>query len=158
MSRLPFHSHVRWLKRGTWHSVVNNYCVVASAGELHSCRLCPSSVPDSGGTLLVVFLLYEYVITLDREVNSFWLGAPTGAYVLFLSNRYFNVAINVLGLIEFGHLSDQVGFGVVLCAHVDSDGVLSIVEVRSQQKLNYGRCTHTAGPEAACPWRGDSPY
>ncbi|RPD59066.1 hypothetical protein L226DRAFT_524088 [Lentinus tigrinus ALCF2SS1-7] len=65
--------------------VLNNYCVIAAS----------------------VFLLYEYVITLDREVNSFWHGAPTGASVLFMSNRYFNVAVNVLGLIEFGHFSDD---------------------------------------------------
>ncbi|RPD53393.1 hypothetical protein L226DRAFT_527156 [Lentinus tigrinus ALCF2SS1-7] len=65
--------------------VVNNYCVIAAS----------------------VFLLYEYVITLDREVNSFWYGAPTGACVLFMTNRYFNVAVNVVGLVEFGHFSDQ---------------------------------------------------
>ncbi|TFK85092.1 hypothetical protein K466DRAFT_601461 [Polyporus arcularius HHB13444] len=66
--------------------VVNNYCVVAGS----------------------VFLLYEYVITVDREVNAFWFGAPTGASILFLSNRYLNVVVNVLNLIEFGHFSDEV--------------------------------------------------
>ncbi|KAI0704488.1 hypothetical protein C8T65DRAFT_696536 [Cerioporus squamosus] len=65
--------------------VVNNYCVVAAS----------------------VFLLYEYVITIDREVNAFWYRAPTGASILFLSNRYLSFVVNVLGLIEFGHLSDE---------------------------------------------------
>lgn len=57
---------------------------------------------------LAVFLLYEYVITIDREVNAFWYRAPTGASILFLSNRYLSFVVNVLGLIEFGHLSDEV--------------------------------------------------
>ncbi|TFK85093.1 hypothetical protein K466DRAFT_552588 [Polyporus arcularius HHB13444] len=65
--------------------IVNNYCVVAAS----------------------VFLLYEYVITIDREVNSFWHRAPTGASILFLSNRYLSFVVNVLGLIEFKQWSDE---------------------------------------------------
>ncbi|RDX51238.1 hypothetical protein OH76DRAFT_317255 [Lentinus brumalis] len=69
--------------------IVNNYCVVAAS----------------------VFLLYEYVITIDREVNSFWHRAPTGASILFMSNRYLSFVGNVLGLIEFKQWSDELRVG-----------------------------------------------
>ncbi|KAI0704487.1 hypothetical protein C8T65DRAFT_741045 [Cerioporus squamosus] len=72
--------------------VVNNYCVVAAS----------------------VFLLYEYVITVDREVDAFWYGAPTGASILFLSNRYLSFVVNTLNLVEFGHLSDEVSIDVIV--------------------------------------------
>lgn len=57
----------------------------------------------------LAFFLYDYLITFDREVNSFWHGATSGATVLFLSNRYLNVSVNILGMIEFGQFSDTVG-------------------------------------------------
>ncbi|KAI0794509.1 hypothetical protein C8Q74DRAFT_1365947 [Fomes fomentarius] len=67
--------------------ILNNYCIICSA----------------------VFFLYDYLITFDREVDSFWHGATSGATVLFLSNRYLNVSLNILGMVEFGQFSDTVG-------------------------------------------------
>ena len=37
-------------------------------------------------------LLFEYALTLDREVAMFWKRKATGASVLFLSNRYISLA------------------------------------------------------------------
>ncbi|RPD53394.1 hypothetical protein L226DRAFT_617444 [Lentinus tigrinus ALCF2SS1-7] len=65
--------------------VVNNYCVLAAS----------------------VFLLYEYIITIDREVNLFWQGASIWVSALFLSNRYISFVNNALAVIEFAHISDE---------------------------------------------------
>ncbi|TBU23137.1 hypothetical protein BD311DRAFT_600006, partial [Dichomitus squalens] len=35
-----------------------------------------------------VWLLFEYFLTLDQEVELFWGQRPTVASILFLSNRY----------------------------------------------------------------------
>ena len=39
-------------------------------------------------SLAVAWLLFEYCITLDQEIDLFWGQKITGASVLFLSNRY----------------------------------------------------------------------
>ena len=53
-------------------------------------------------------MLYDYAITLDREIASFWHGMTSGATVLFFTNRYLNVVVTIMGLIEFGQFSDEV--------------------------------------------------
>ncbi len=40
------------------------------------------------GTRRLAMFWYEYIITLDREINLFWNKKITGATVLFLVNRY----------------------------------------------------------------------
>lgn len=41
---------------------------------------------------------YEYIITIDLEVDFFWRGRLTGATLLFLTNRYIVMATLVLGV------------------------------------------------------------
>ncbi|KAI0730619.1 hypothetical protein C8Q76DRAFT_690679 [Earliella scabrosa] len=67
--------------------ILNNYCIIAAGA----------------------FLLYDYAITVDREIASFWHGMTSGATVLFFTNRYLNVVVKIMGLIEFGQFSDEVG-------------------------------------------------
>ena len=55
----------------------------------------------------LVFLIYDCVTTMDREVTSFWNTKFNGAKALFLSNRYLVLLINVLGLIEFRQFTEQ---------------------------------------------------
>ncbi|RDX51239.1 hypothetical protein OH76DRAFT_1417318 [Lentinus brumalis] len=93
--------------------IVNNYCVIAAS----------------------VFLLYEYVITVDREVNAFWFGAPTGASILFLSNRYLNLVVNTLNLVEFGHFSDEVIVHAIVLPYHNADQPFA--EVRSDLYRRY---------------------
>ena len=55
-----------------------------------------------------MFLVYEYIITADREVTLFWNGRMDGATVLFLSNRYLTLIVNMWNLVEFGQFTDEV--------------------------------------------------
>ena len=48
------------------------------------------------------------MITFGREVNLFWTHKYTGASVLFFANRYVTLAWNLMGLAQFGHISEQV--------------------------------------------------
>ena len=45
-------------------------------------------------------VVYEYMITLGREVQLFWRRKLTGAAALFYLNRYLSLVVNVYGLIE----------------------------------------------------------
>ena len=56
-----------------------------------------------------VFLLYDDVITLGREVDMFWHSKLSGASALFFANRYITLLCNVLVLVEIGyHFSNEV--------------------------------------------------
>ncbi|KAI0722599.1 hypothetical protein C8Q76DRAFT_782821 [Earliella scabrosa] len=43
-------------------------------------------------------LAYEYIVTLDREVNLFWTQKITMASVLFIANRYIALFVNLMYL------------------------------------------------------------
>ena len=68
------------------HSTVRNYGMSASFGEWGSSF--SSRIVRSPLTGDVAWLLFEYCITLDQEVDLFWGQKITGASVLYLSNRY----------------------------------------------------------------------
>ncbi|TFK79988.1 hypothetical protein K466DRAFT_605705 [Polyporus arcularius HHB13444] len=53
------------------------------------------------GLVPIVFLLYDYVLTLGREVHLFWNGALTGASVLFFVIRYSTLLYEVLDIVEY---------------------------------------------------------
>ena len=55
-----------------------------------------------------MFLIYDYVITLGREVDAFWPAKLTGAYALFFVNRYVTLIWNMMGLAQLGKFSDEV--------------------------------------------------
>ncbi|RDX51234.1 hypothetical protein OH76DRAFT_1481532 [Lentinus brumalis] len=46
----------------------------------------------------LAFLVYEYMITFEREVNLFWKSKMTGAVVLFLLNRYTVLVTSILAV------------------------------------------------------------
>ncbi len=52
-----------------------------------------------------VLLLFEYALTLDREVAIFWKRKATGASVLFLSNRYISLVAYSARIALMGHWS-----------------------------------------------------
>ena len=43
-----------------------------------------------------VLLFFEYIITLDREIEMFWRRKSSGATALFLANRYTILANAIL--------------------------------------------------------------
>ena len=52
-----------------------------------------TNVPSSHADHVIVVVMYEYLITLGQELNLFWRGKITGAQVLFVINRYLNIAV-----------------------------------------------------------------
>ncbi|KAI1794759.1 hypothetical protein LXA43DRAFT_1091368 [Ganoderma leucocontextum] len=56
----------------------------------------------------LTLLLFEYALTLDREVAIFWKRKATGASVLFLSNRYISLAAYSTRIALMGHWSCSV--------------------------------------------------
>ena len=54
------------------------------------------------------FILCEYFIHLPREVEFFWKRKITGASVLFLSNRYISLAVQVFQNTAIGVTSEKV--------------------------------------------------
>ncbi|PIL24637.1 hypothetical protein GSI_12521 [Ganoderma sinense ZZ0214-1] len=58
------------------------------------------------------FLIYDYAITLGREVNLFWTHKYTGASILFFTNRYVTLTWNVMGLAQLAKISEQFYFGL----------------------------------------------
>ncbi len=53
---------------------------------------------DSVPTALVV---YDFVITLDREMKLFWTRRFTGATVLFFTIRYMPLLYGILGVVKY---------------------------------------------------------
>ncbi|RPD72578.1 hypothetical protein L226DRAFT_490110 [Lentinus tigrinus ALCF2SS1-7] len=53
------------------------------------------------GLVPIVFLLYDYFLTLGREVRLFWTGTLTGASILFFSLRYATLLYEVLDIVEY---------------------------------------------------------
>ncbi|PIL22981.1 hypothetical protein GSI_15678 [Ganoderma sinense ZZ0214-1] len=51
----------------------------------------------------LTLLLFEYALTLDREVAIFWRRRVTGASVLFLSNRYISLVAYSARISLMGH-------------------------------------------------------
>ncbi|RPD70653.1 hypothetical protein L226DRAFT_222885 [Lentinus tigrinus ALCF2SS1-7] len=46
-----------------------------------------------------VMFIYEYILTLDLEVEYFWESRLTAATVLFFGNRYTNILISVCSIL-----------------------------------------------------------
>ena len=55
-----------------------------------------------------VLYLYEYVTTVDEEVELFWNGHKTGATILFHLNRYLALFGYTYNLFVFIPMSDWV--------------------------------------------------
>ena len=56
----------------------------------------------------LVCYIYEYLTTLDREVELFWKGEFSGASILFFLNRYPALATYLYDLTIFLPMSDWV--------------------------------------------------
>ncbi|RPD78401.1 hypothetical protein L226DRAFT_291547 [Lentinus tigrinus ALCF2SS1-7] len=66
------------------------------------------------GFAAVVFLLYDCILTFDREVALFWTGRVNGATALFFAIKYGTVLYNVLSCVSFiPDMSSKVCDGLV---------------------------------------------
>ncbi|TBU24160.1 hypothetical protein BD311DRAFT_868333 [Dichomitus squalens] len=55
-----------------------------------------------------VLYLYNWLITIDQEVEYFWKGKVTGAAILFYLNRYISLASFVISLVDWMPMTDKV--------------------------------------------------
>lgn len=75
-------------------SVINNRLGVAALGTSHllSNRFSLTTC------IPAAFLVYEYMITFQLEVDLFWKTKVTGAVVLFFLNRYIVLVTSLLAV------------------------------------------------------------
>ncbi|KAI0695057.1 hypothetical protein C8T65DRAFT_698830 [Cerioporus squamosus] len=52
-------------------------------------------------TAVTVLLLYEGLITFDREVACFWNAKPTGASLLYFANKWTAILVNFFAMVGF---------------------------------------------------------
>lgn len=57
-----------------------------------------------------VLLLYDYLVTLDREVQLIWGHQLSITSVLFMANRYLNIIIAILELFQQGKFNTNQVF------------------------------------------------
>ena len=68
------------------------------------------------GARFVALILYDYLLTLGREVGLYWKMKPTGASVLFAFNRYLtivyavSVGVAALSAFEWTNTVYSVGY------------------------------------------------
>ena len=70
-----------------------------------------------------VFLVYDHLLTFDREVELFWKRKFTGATALFLLNRYILVLDYIFNIATIERSSEIVSgyqppFGTEVCVPV----------------------------------------
>ena len=70
---------------------------------------------------LSAFYVYDYSITLDREVEFFWRGQITGPATLFLSTRYLALTTQLLNLVEYTSSTISAEVSSVFVAYRTSD-------------------------------------
>ncbi|RDX52973.1 hypothetical protein OH76DRAFT_1480025 [Lentinus brumalis] len=54
------------------------------------------------------FLIYEYLITFDKEVEYFWVKRPNCGSVFFLFTRYVPLVIKAIDMSGYIHMSDKL--------------------------------------------------
>ncbi|KAF8899374.1 hypothetical protein BD779DRAFT_1667052 [Infundibulicybe gibba] len=66
--------------------------------------------------LFFCLTIYEYLITLDQEIEYFWAGAWTSSRILFFLNRYLSPMISVVTIMCFSpsNPSKQVSIDTLL--------------------------------------------
>lgn len=77
------------------------------------------SLPPVSTTRFIVtirsgLVVYETLITVDREVRYFWPGSITVAKLLFFANRYVTLLAYVVWLSQLASLSDKVSYHQVV--------------------------------------------
>ncbi|RPD53385.1 hypothetical protein L226DRAFT_527161 [Lentinus tigrinus ALCF2SS1-7] len=61
-----------------------------------------------------VIILYDYLLTLGREVDLFWSGSSKSAPILFHSIRYLSIVFNILLLARTAQSVESCGTFVIL--------------------------------------------
>ncbi|KAI0364565.1 hypothetical protein BV20DRAFT_956017 [Pilatotrama ljubarskyi] len=100
--------------------------------------------------LLQVVLAYDYVITLDQEINLFWRRRLSGATVLFLSIRYLALLAYVfLGTATYTSMSDAVSY---LAARIAFSGMRTLALTGRNWPVSALAFVLACGPFAVNLW------
>ena len=78
----------------------------------------------------LAILVYDYAITFPSEVQLFWGRKPTGATLLFFTNRYLVLSFWIIDTATVGPVSDAVSS----CApsnHADDTDAMHLTDVRT---------------------------
>ena len=62
--------------------------------------------------------MYEYIITIDYEVELFWKRRFTGSSVLFFLNRYLRLWFYIAQLVFWASLSTPVRTSTTFCPFI----------------------------------------
>ncbi len=110
-----------------------------TAVRRRSVRLSQTLVPSDTQLISVVplvLLIYDTLVTFDREVAWFWSGRMTSARILFFVNRYLPLLSGALGLIGYLPFSDKVVSSEILCLVVSiSDTLMPMLSQRCDDFL-----------------------
>ena len=68
---------------------------------------------------LLVLVIFEHLITIDREIDLFWKNKFSGSATLFLANRYLILAATALSLVLLFDTSVSAGVSQVDFRRVD---------------------------------------
>ncbi|RDX51358.1 hypothetical protein OH76DRAFT_326784 [Lentinus brumalis] len=85
--------------------MTSHLALEASALSLEYTSLAANSY---GRVACAALLSYDYLLTLDKEVELFWNWRSTGATALFMVNRYLVMILRLANLVGFMPMSDQV--------------------------------------------------
>ena len=82
------------------------------------CMLFSVQCPRSLTIFFIALFIWDYVITLDKEVRYVWGRKPTIATILFMVNRYVNLSATIFQL--FTQATFQRLEVCELCIHIAS--------------------------------------
>nr|VWO96140.1 Cytochrome P450 monooxygenase CYP52X1 [Ganoderma boninense] len=61
------------------------------------------------GVAVTALIVYDWVVTLPRELQLFWTGkARPLSSILYFTNKYLNLLAQVINLVEYGPISDEL--------------------------------------------------
>ncbi|KAH9841105.1 uncharacterized protein C8Q71DRAFT_439322 [Rhodofomes roseus] len=87
--------------RSVWASASESTTVVSATLSIcHMMSLCTIAV--------CALIVYDYVISLPKEIRHFWKRGATGPKLLFFSNRYALLTYAVLFLVNTSRFIDTV--------------------------------------------------
>ena len=91
--RLVLHTH-------NVHRVIANYIHVSATGKQRHFLSQQVKCTLITGLLNLVVLVYDTLVTLDREITQVWKGGSVWFAVLYCANRYCAIANRVMVILE----------------------------------------------------------
>ncbi|RPD73172.1 hypothetical protein L226DRAFT_437509, partial [Lentinus tigrinus ALCF2SS1-7] len=74
-----------------------------------------------GRVASAALLLYDYLLTIDKEIKLFWSWKSTGATALFMVNRYLVIILrlaNLAGFVPMCAIAAKIVLGFTLLQYI----------------------------------------